>query len=233
MWRQDYFKGESGNGPQTAREAVKQFLHDYVLLEWDIADFPKRVSGNGWNAQIGGEVSDEAGRQHSLSSQQIAVTRLQNSPCLVIFELEEMITEIRREAGLEDSLPAKSQQDQDHGSREEKDDAREAVKDILRLFLDDGTSEEEIMAMVGPAATGNWRIQMGGEIIDRGEPRSLHRQIAAIGPGRLYWAIFDVAEVIAELRREEPRAAEEPAAPAIQGHSYVKCYQLQCSRYHG
>jgi len=87
-----------------------------------------------------------------------------------------------------------------------QDDAREAVKDILREYLD--WTLEEIIAKAGGASVGNWRIQMGGEILVQGEPRSLHRQIAAIGAGCLHWAIFDVAEIMAELRCEEAKARE-------------------------
>jgi hypothetical protein len=221
LWQQQ-FKGEHGKEPQTARDVAKECLRSYVLLDWtfeDILTAFTRARGMNWGAQIGGVVEeDDQGQQQIVGREQIAVTQLGNRPCFAVYDIAELIAEIRREAGLEDAAPATSQQDQDHGSREEKDDAREAVKAIVRLFLDDGTSEEEIIAMVGPAATGNWRIQMGGEVIDQGELRALHRQIAAIGPGRLYWAIFEVAEVIAELRREEElrAAAEPPPAPAIQ-----------------
>jgi hypothetical protein len=95
----------------------------------------------------------------------------------------------------------------------EKDDAREAVKAIIRLYLDDGTPEEEIMALVGPAATRNWRIQINGSIIDQGELLSLSRQVAAIGQGRIYWEIFDMAEVIAELRQEAGNKEPPENAP--------------------
>jgi hypothetical protein len=196
-------------GPATAREAAKDAIRNFVELNWSVEKYPFQIRApEGWDAHIcSRQEGPNEDQPQELKPGQIAITRLQDRPCLAIFELAELIAEIRREAGQEeeadmDSAPGKSQQDQDHGSREEKDDVREAVKTIVRLFLDEGISEEEIMAMVGPATTGNWRIQLGGEIIDRGEPRPLYRQVAAIRSGQLYWSIFDIAEVIAELRQE-------------------------------
>src|SRR5436305_870401 len=169
MQWQDQLKGETGSGPETAREAVKQFLHGYVVLEWTPEQIPTRVSGYGWDAHIGGEASDEQGQPHQLQRYQIAVTRFQNAPCFVVFELTELIAEIRREVGLWEP-PAESQQDQEHRSQEVQEDAHEAVKDILRLYLNWPLAE--IIAVDGPATTGDWRIQMGGEVLERGEPRS-------------------------------------------------------------
>jgi hypothetical protein len=184
-----FLKGEQAKEPQTTREAAKACVRDYVLLDWTLEDILTaftRARTQTWEAQIGGVVEGDQGQQRRVGREQIAVTRLGNSPCFAVYNITELITEIRREAGLD----------------EEKDEAREAVKALVRALLDDGTPEEEVAAMNGPASTGNWRFQMNGEIIDQGEPRSLHRQIAAIGPGRLYWSIFDVAEIIADLRRE-------------------------------
>ncbi len=94
-WEQ-HFKGESGDAPATAREAAKAFLRTYVVLGWEPEYFPRRASGHGWDAQIGGVVKDGAG-QRFVSDQQIAITR----PSFAIYELAEIIAEIRREEGLE------------------------------------------------------------------------------------------------------------------------------------
>ena len=100
LWQHDG-KEQSGEGPATAREVVKQFLHDYVLLDWTPEQLPKRARGQSWDTQIGGEASDEAGQPQTLSNEQIAITRLQDRPHFAVFELSELIAEIRREEGLE------------------------------------------------------------------------------------------------------------------------------------
>jgi hypothetical protein len=78
------------------------------------------------------------------------------------------------------------------------------VKDVLRAYKD--LTLEEIITVVGPATVGNWRVQMGGSLIEQGEPRSLYWQIAAIGPSSI-------------LRQEDVKAAE----PAPAGEEAERC----------
>jgi hypothetical protein len=87
-----------GNGPATAREAAKEFLHAFALLGWTVESIPTRANSMGWEAQRGGTVEDEAGQPRQLTDRQLAITRLGTSRCYAIFEIPELYIEIQREA---------------------------------------------------------------------------------------------------------------------------------------
>src|SRR5215469_11133956 len=92
---QQYCSEEHPNVPKTAREAVKECLRSYVELDWKLESIVgiSRISDYSWEAQIGGVVQTERGERQELRREQIAITRLGNSPCCAVFELAEIIAE--------------------------------------------------------------------------------------------------------------------------------------------
>jgi hypothetical protein len=101
-WQQ-YFNDPANRreGPATAREAAKDALRSFV--GWSIENLPFQIRAvEGWDAHIcSRQEGPNEDQPQELKPGQIAITRLQDRPCLAIFELAELIAEIRREEGQE------------------------------------------------------------------------------------------------------------------------------------
>jgi hypothetical protein len=103
-WQQ-YFNDPANRreGPATAREAAKDAIRSFVVLNWSVENYPFQIRApEGWDAHIcSRQEGPNEDQPQELKPGQIAITRLQDRPCLAIFELAELIAEIRREEGLE------------------------------------------------------------------------------------------------------------------------------------
>jgi hypothetical protein len=92
----------NSSGPQTAREAAKLFVRPYVLDGWELQELAKKQPRTDrpaeFAAQIGGgKVTDHQSEQRTLTRNQLAVTRIGDMSCFVVFDLADILAEVRDE----------------------------------------------------------------------------------------------------------------------------------------
>src|SRR6266567_4457576 len=89
----DEYSGDNQQ-PETAREAAKAFMQPYVLDGWKWQEISKKQPHTDrpeFAAQVGGgKVIDHGGEPRTIGREQIAVTRVGSTPCLVLFDLVEV-----------------------------------------------------------------------------------------------------------------------------------------------
>jgi len=87
----------------TAREAAKDLIRSYVLDGWMLAQLTKGHMSAGsaeYEAQIGavGGSIEYKGLNRSVSKDEIVVTRVGKTACFALFDIPELMAEIRDEA---------------------------------------------------------------------------------------------------------------------------------------
>jgi hypothetical protein len=102
MDHQDPQDGHEGaTEEEAAREAAKAFIKPYILDGWTEAELSRKqpvTSRKEFAARVGGgKMRDHKDYQHTISREQIAVTRVGYTPCFIVFDLAEIIVEIREE----------------------------------------------------------------------------------------------------------------------------------------
>jgi hypothetical protein len=88
----------------TARACAKDLIRPYVLDDWTSKEISKGHMGHGgpdYYAQVGatsGYLIDHQGTRRSVNSQQVIVTNMGDTPCWAVFDLLELMAEIKDEA---------------------------------------------------------------------------------------------------------------------------------------
>jgi hypothetical protein len=101
--QQQEHQEESSSQPETARDCAKDWLRPYLVAGWTIkqfADAHMSVNCREYAAQIGaadGQIIDHRDQPRTVTKQQIAVTRVNATACLAVFDLAEILAELRDE----------------------------------------------------------------------------------------------------------------------------------------
>jgi hypothetical protein len=92
---------EPSGRPETARQAAKVFMQPYVLDGWEMKELSKkqpRTARPEFAAQVGGgTMRDHEGRERTINREQLVVTRITMTNCFAVFDLAEIIAELRDE----------------------------------------------------------------------------------------------------------------------------------------
>jgi hypothetical protein len=128
----------------SARDCAKDFIRAYVLDGWtlkEITDGHQGANYQAYAAQIG-SIEDYQGRQHSVRRSQLAISRVGAAPCWGLFDIADLMAEIRDEQrGYEqqslaaifvqqeeqDRIAAQAEQDDPEAQRQQAPRKRPAV----------------------------------------------------------------------------------------------------------
>ncbi|EFH79629.1 hypothetical protein [Ktedonobacter racemifer] len=94
---------QENHQPSTARECAKDFIRHYVIEGWtreELAGGHMTTHQPTYDAQIGaqgGKVQDQEDRTRTIRPDQMLVTRVGDTRCFVLFDLADLIAEIRDE----------------------------------------------------------------------------------------------------------------------------------------
>ncbi len=92
---------EQSGRPETAREAAKAFIQPYILDGWTLQEISKkqpRTNRPEFAAQVGGgKLTEHRDQERTITREQLAITRVGIMPCFALFDLAEIMAEIRDE----------------------------------------------------------------------------------------------------------------------------------------